>query len=70
MIPPSQISLLLADWTDPRNAVYGVLCFVDCTWLTVFYREMPGQVVDKVVHVDLAVDVIKVLFKHETSSKC
>jgi hypothetical protein len=21
MIPPSQVAILLADWTDPRNAV-------------------------------------------------
>ncbi|KAF8494799.1 nuclear condensing complex subunit [Gautieria morchelliformis] len=48
MIPPSQISLLLADWTDPRNAV-----------------DMRGQVMDKVIHVDLAVDIVRALFKPE-----
>ena len=30
---------------------------------------MPGQVVDELIHVDLAIDVVKVLFKPEINSE-
>jgi hypothetical protein len=30
---------------------------------------MPGQVVDVTIHVDLAIDVMKVLLKSETNSE-
>jgi hypothetical protein len=32
-------------------------------------REMRGQVVDELIHVDLAIDIVKLLFKTEMNSE-
>ncbi|KIJ59925.1 hypothetical protein HYDPIDRAFT_99639 [Hydnomerulius pinastri MD-312] len=54
MVTPAQIIGMFVDWTDPQKAMHS---------------EVQGQTIDDSIHVNLAEDIIKVLFKDDMENK-
>ncbi|THH31051.1 hypothetical protein EUX98_g3136 [Antrodiella citrinella] len=62
VLTPLQAGLMFVDWTDPQKA-------------SIVVKQIPGQDVDDVIHVELASEIMKTLFsdeltKNEKKSLC
>lgn len=73
MVTPAQLATMLVDWTDPQKAVY-VPEFVPACISDLIPRAvangMRESAADDALHIDLANDIVKTLFKQDMTSEC
>lgn len=69
-IPLSQVSLLLVDWTDPEKIALVALIEREQAHADLLsHRDSEGSGPDAEVHLDLAIEICKGLYRHEDSKR-
>jgi hypothetical protein len=64
MVSPSQMALLMVDWTDPQKAMYE---FIPRLFKEADVRasEIRGSHIDETVHIELASSILESLLSQE-----